>query len=105
MAKHLGFTTSQFTRKYCSKTDGIHHLIDGENEQCIFLDDKKCSVYEGRPTQCRTWPFWPEVMGAKTWKKEVASFCPGIGKGKLWSKEDIQKALREQELAEDQLGD
>ena len=104
LAQSLGLPTPQFTREYCGKTDGIYHLLDGENDQCIFLKDKKCSVYEGRPTQCRTWPFWPEVMEAKTWKKEVAAFCPGIGKGKIWKKEEIEKALAEQEATEDQLG-
>jgi Fe-S-cluster containining protein len=55
--------------------------------------ENRCSVYEGRPDQCRTWPFWPEVMDAKTWKKEVAAFCPGVGKGRLHSAEEIRKNL------------
>ena len=103
LAQHLGMTTPQFTRQHCEKNDGYFHLIDGEDNRCIFLKDKKCSIYEARPTQCRTWPFWPEVMDAKTWKKEVATFCPGVGKGKLWSKEEIQAALDEQAATEDQL--
>ncbi|KAJ1484251.1 hypothetical protein T484DRAFT_1948245 [Baffinella frigidus] len=33
---------------------------------CIFLDEKgACSIYEARPTQCRTYPFWPENMGSR----------------------------------------
>ena len=61
----------------------------------MFLKNKKCSVYEARPTQCRTWPFWPEVMNAKSWKTEVESFCPGVGKGPLWSKTEIEKIMAE----------
>ena len=96
MAKSLGLTTTQFTKQYCEKEDGIYHLIDGNDGYCQFLKNNQCSVYEGRPTQCRTWPFWPEVMNPKTWNKEVKSFCPGVGKGRVWNEEEIREQLAEQ---------
>lgn len=101
MAQALGIPTGQFTRQYCKKEDGIYHLIDGEQGRCQFLEDKRCGIYDGRPTQCRTWPFWPEVMSAKIWETDVASFCPGIGKGKIWSKEEIEIQLALQQKSED----
>lgn len=102
MAQALKLSTSSFTKKYCQKQDdGIFHLIDGQDGHCQFLKDKKCSVYQGRPTQCRTWPFWPEVMNAKTWKQEVAAFCPGVGKGKVWTKQEIEAQLKEQADSEE----
>lgn len=100
MAKELGIPTGQFTKKYCKSEDGIYSLIDGEEGRCQFLVDSKCSIYQGRPTQCRTWPFWPEVMNAKVWKKEVASYCPGVDKGRIWSKKDIQEQLELQKDSE-----
>jgi Fe-S-cluster containining protein len=101
MARHLGMTTSAFVRKHCEKTNGAWHLIeDPKNPDCRFLKGKSCGVYEGRPTQCRTWPFWPEVMSAKSWKKEVVSFCPGVGKGPLISAKKIQEQLDEQKQSE-----
>lgn len=103
MAKALGMTTSAFTRQYCQKQDGIYHLIDGPDGMCSFLDDHKCSIYEGRPTQCRTWPFWPEVMNAKVWQEEVATFCPGVGKGRIWQKDEIASLLKEQDDSENSL--
>lgn len=94
MAKHLKISTTAFTKKYCDQTNGIWHLKeDKNNPDCMFLHKKRCSVYEGRPNQCRTWPFWPEVMNAKAWKAEVASFCPGVGKGRLWSKAEIETVM------------
>jgi hypothetical protein len=39
-------------------------------------------------------------MQAKTWKSDIASFCPGIGKGPVWTKEMIQKQIDLQEKAE-----
>ena len=101
MAKVMGMSTLAFTKKYCRKTDGFFHLLDGDDGRCLFLDGKRCGIYEGRPTQCRTWPFWPEVMNAKVWKDEVAAFCPGVGKGRLWNKEEIQVQLKIQEDSED----
>ena len=101
MALHLRLTTKEFSKQYCEKQDGIYHLKDGEEGRCQFLEDKRCGVYQGRPTQCRTWPFWPEVMDAKTWASDVATFCPGVGKGKVWTKEEITEQLKLQELSED----
>lgn len=93
-ARHLGLTTSAFTKRYCDRTNGIWHLKeDPGNPDCMFLRNRQCSVYEARPNQCRTWPFWPEVMNAKAWKSEVAGFCPGVGKGRLWSKAEIEAEM------------
>lgn len=97
-AKHLKLSTAAFTRKYCDLKEGVWHLKeDPKNPDCMFLSKKRCSVYEARPTQCRTWPFWPEVMNAKSWGKEVASFCPGVGQGPLWTKSEIEKIMAEDE--------
>lgn len=95
-AKHLKISTSQFTKIYCDLRDGVWHLKeDPKNPDCMFLKNKRCSVYEARPTQCRTWPFWPEVMNAKTWTKEVAQFCPGVGKGPIVPKDVIEAIMNE----------
>lgn len=103
-AKHLKITTGEFTKKYCTNRNGIWHLNeDPKNPDCMFLKNKKCSVYHARPTQCRTWPFWPEVMNAKAWTKEVVSFCPGVGKGDLIPYDKIEKQMNEQKASEQDL--
>lgn len=102
MARVLGLSTSAFTRKYCKVTDGVYHLRENGPE-CLFLDGKSCTVYEGRPVQCRTWPFWPEVMSAKTWATDVKAFCPGVGRGPLISGEKIRETLESQKSWEDDL--
>jgi Fe-S-cluster containining protein len=91
-AKHFKLSTQSFTKQYCIKIDGFWYLDDSK-KNCRFLDGTRCSVYESRPTQCRTWPWWPENMKAKTWTKEIASFCPGVGKGRVWSGDEIQANL------------
>ena len=35
-------------------------------------------------------------MSAKAWKKDVATFCPGVGKGRLWTKAEIDEQVAEQ---------
>lgn len=96
-AKYFKMSVPEFTKKYCEQTDGHYHLIERpENTDCLFLKDKRCTVYEARPEQCRTWPFWPEVMSAKAWSKDVAAFCPGVGKGPLIPAKKIAAILAEQ---------
>ena len=103
MAKVLGLSTTSFTKKYCDKqSDGLYHL-KSKSEECMFLDGNQCEVYEGRPTQCRTWPFWPEVMNAKSWKKEVKDFCPGVGRGKYYSPQEIKEILEFQKRSESEV--
>lgn len=102
MARHLKMGTSAFTKKYCTLDKGFYHLKEeAQNPDCLFLDGKRCGVYEGRPAQCRTWPFWPDIMNAKTWKNEVVSFCPGVNKGPLITAEKIKKIMAEQTRSEE----
>ena len=104
MAEVLGLKTSVFTKSFCEKTDGMYHLkSDSEKEECVFLKDKKCAVYKGRPTQCRTWPFWPEVMNAKAWSEEVEGYCPGINKGRYYGPSEISDILNWQKRSTDKL--
>lgn len=93
LAAHHDMETREFTRTYCAKTNGHFHLRNPELD-CEFLDGRRCGVYPARPGQCRSWPFWPENMNAKTWHGEIASFCPGVGKGRLYDEEEIREILR-----------
>ena len=106
LARYFKLSLAEFRKKYCGKKDGHVHLLNPSDlidsipqmathpeGDCIFLEDKKCGVYEARPEHCRTWPFWPENMTPKAWNKEVASFCPGIGKGKVYSEAEIKKIM------------
>ena len=93
MSRHLKLTKKAFIETYCNEVDGHVHLKNPD-QSCGFLKDNRCTVYEGRPNQCRTWPFWPENMKTKTWNEDLIPFCPGIGKGRLYSKEEIEAQLK-----------
>lgn len=106
IAAHMGLSTSTFTRRHCEKSGGVWHLKESRsNPDCQFLKGKSCGIYEARPEQCRTWPFWPEVLQAKRWKKDVAEFCPGVGKGRVWSGDEIEALIRHQVEWDKSLGD
>ena len=105
LARHLGLATSAFTRRHCEQSGGIWHLKENRDvPECRFLKNFRCAVYEGRPTQCRTWPFWPDVMNAKSWKSAVANFCPGAGRGRRYSADEIKATVQEQSRSDSQLG-
>jgi Fe-S-cluster containining protein len=93
LADHLQVELAQFVATYCTVSDGHVHLKNPDKD-CGFLQGKRCTVYEARPTQCRTWPFWAENMSAKAWNDEVAASCAGVGKGRLWSAEEISELVQ-----------
>jgi len=50
-------------------------------------------VYEARPTQCRTYPFWSNIVDSEeSWNRESRE-CPGIGIGPLHGPEAVSEAL------------
>lgn len=90
LAGRLNMDIADFERKYV-RTVGIRKsLIEFDNGDCVFLDkDRKCTVYEDRPRQCRTWPFWDSnIRTPATWK-QTCEACPGSGKGQLVPLEQI----------------
>lgn len=101
-SQFLNLTVKKFINEYCEldHDSESYFLNQGSDKDCLFLQNKKCSIYTARPMQCKTWPFWSETMNAKTWKKEVANFCPGINKGRLYSAQEIDNIVNEQLLSE-----
>ena len=104
-SKYLKLTIKKFKEKYCQLTDGFIHLIERTELKgnCIFLKDKKCSVYEGRPSQCRTWPFWNENMNSKVWNEDISLNCPGVGKGGIVKAKKIKEFLKQDSYNEKEI--
>jgi Fe-S-cluster containining protein len=86
--RSLGISHSWFIRRYLvALTDNTHGIRIEQNRQCVFLDKKKgCKIYELRPRQCRSYPFWPEILHSRSAWKEEARRCEGIGQGTLVAK-------------------
>jgi len=96
LAKQLGITPAACEKKYVRNIGIRRSLIElPKSYDCIFLDSKtrKCTVYEARPRQCKTWPFWKSnVRTEETWA-ETCEACPGSGKGKLYQLEQIEEQV------------
>jgi len=99
LAKEVGEDIERFEAKYVRKI-GVRKSLDelpDRDWDCVFLDPETrgCTVYDVRPKQCRTWPFWDSNLESpKTWKK-TCEICPGSGVGELHDIEHIEN-LRKQ---------
>lgn len=75
---------NEFTQKYVKKVGYKFSLIEKpyNNEYaCVFFDEesKKCSIYDVRPKQCRTFPFWDGFRDTTSKDYELLlEMCPGI---------------------------
>ena len=49
----------------------------------LIVGDEGCTVYEDRPLQCRTWPFWQSNLKSPGTWEYTCNECPGAGKGRL----------------------
>jgi Fe-S-cluster containining protein len=94
-AEFLGMTPEAFERKYVYRTKKQMRLRVPRESQCNFLRDGGCSIHPAKPTQCRTFPFWPELVESRQEWRKTAKYCPGIDKGEL-----IQIAVANQQAAE-----
>jgi len=93
IAEHLGQEVEAFERKYVRQIGIRKSLVEFLNGDCVFFDGetRKCEIYDLRPRQCRTWPFWrSNLKSEETWE-EVCEVCPGSGRGKLHSIELIEE--------------
>lgn len=91
LAKELGLSTADFEQKYVRRVGIRKSLIEYANGDCVFFDPtaRKCTVYNARPRQCRTWPFWDSNVKSPDAWKQTCQVCPGSGKGKLHAVEQI----------------
>ncbi|KAK1945900.1 Methyltransferase-like protein 13 [Phytophthora citrophthora] len=77
----------EFKRRF---THAVEEIVDGQkmkqfvlrqtpdDKQCVFLKGSKCSVYQARPTQCRTFPWWPQNLISDYDWQLAAKDCEGI---------------------------
>ena len=63
LAKHLDMTPARVKTRYTKIDEGKvvlrHHKDESFGSVCIFFDrdERRCTVYEGRPHPCRSYPY------------------------------------------------
>jgi Fe-S-cluster containining protein len=82
-AEFLGLAAGEFEKKYVYRTRYRMRLRVPRESSCPFLLEGGCSIHPAKPTQCRTFPFWPELVESRREWRKTARYCPGIGKGPL----------------------
>jgi len=80
-AAFLGLSPAEFERRYVYRTRRLLRLRKPPDKQCPFLGTSGCLIHPAKPTQCRLYPFWPEIVERPSdWRVESLR-CRGIGKG------------------------
>jgi Fe-S-cluster containining protein len=78
-AEHFGISEAEFLERYTRTIEGGPALRDqNEAGDCVFLQNKQCTAYEGRPTQCRTFPWWLQHLRTPEEWAEASKRCEGI---------------------------
>ena len=80
-AAFVNLSSEAFEKRYIYRTKHLIRLRKPQGSQCHFLEAQGCSIHPAKPTQCRLFPFWPDLIeSASSWVATGAR-CPGIGKG------------------------
>ncbi len=86
LADALGMEFENFTRSMLRKTITGLALVDDRDGNCPLLGpDGRCKVYNARPVQCRTWPWWNENLVSPDRWRDAATRCPGMNRGETHS--------------------
>ncbi|RIK83123.1 MAG: hypothetical protein DCC67_06285 [Planctomycetota bacterium] len=92
LAARLGMSVEAFEKRYVRQVGVRRSLVERKNYDCVFLDgNRRCTVYEDRPRQCRTWPFWDSNLKSPAAWQAACEACPGSGQGKLYTLESISE--------------
>ena len=96
IAARLGLSEQQMRARHVRKVGRRQSLReDARTKDCIFLqtdgpDGRGCAIYEFRPIQCRTWPFWAtNLVSPDAWAMAQLR-CAGINRGPVHCVEHIE---------------
>lgn len=79
IAEYLKMDLTEFATFYLRRVNGRFSLLEKPvTFDCVFLKDKKCEIYPVRPTQCRTFPWWPQNLTNEAEWLDAAKHCEGI---------------------------
>jgi Fe-S-cluster containining protein len=118
LATHLNLSPYDVVDRYTRKIDGQFSLTERKNARgeydCVFLKElppepqpqqqqggpaaepqvrhtrRVCGIYEARPLQCRTWPFWDGNLASKEAWDHAGRRCHGINRGTHYPPDRIE---------------
>ncbi len=92
MAVLTEMDVDEFQHMYVREIGVRRSLKEFPNGDCVFFDteQRNCQIYEARPRQCRTWPFWNSNLKTPEDWDRTCEECPGSGKGRLYQLGQIE---------------
>ena len=98
-AAFTAMSAAEFEKRYVYRTRHLLRLRKPRRSQCHFLLGAGCAIHPAKPTQCRLFPYWPELVeNRRAWEK-TSRYCPGIGVGPLVQIEVASKVAAEMRTA------
>ena len=103
LAARLGLDEPGFRRKYTRDAwrsgELRTSLLDTKANDCVFFKREiGCTVYEDRPRQCRTWPFWRSNLREREDWDDTARTCPGMNRGEVHPADEIAQTAADDGL-------
>lgn len=95
IAAQLGILPEQMRRSYLRRVGANYTIIEQpQTNDCMFLQsdaqgNRRCTIYQVRPRQCRTWPFWRSNLASPRDWAVAGTRCKGINRGRLFDLEEI----------------
>jgi Fe-S-cluster containining protein len=95
IADRLGEPLAHVEGLYTRMEGSRRTLRERANGDCVFFTrEQGCTIYDIRPRQCRTWPFWESnVRTPADWDRTAAG-CPGCNQGELITEEEILQRVQ-----------
>lgn len=113
LADFLQMPRREVLQRYCRRIGNRislkERVLGPQRHDCIFLKEiestqydpragreirtlkRICEIYDVRPLQCRTWPFWPENLESRRAWDAAARKCPGMTtRGRQFTREKIE---------------
>lgn len=95
ISNYLRLSVKEFRKAWCVR-DGVEwKMVVTEAKSCPFFVERRCTIHDVKPIQCRTYPFWPEIVGTRYGWEDEAAECEGINHpdGRLYVTEEVEELL------------
>ncbi len=111
MCARFDLTRDAFLERYTHETiegQSLNEIKTEHGYDCVFLDRTTipgkavCSIHEDRPTQCRTFPWWPEHTQTRRLWERLGKECEGVNRveeGSFIPRDEIAKNLKKQDAS------
>jgi uncharacterized protein len=108
IAAYLKISLDEFAQRFLRRIQGNYALLENrkayEIYDCVFLKNNKCEIYPVRPTQCKTFPWWPQHLESKEEWEAAAKYCEGIRlDAPITSLEKIEEQRKLQQIELDKM--